>query len=111
MYEKIDSISSNIGLCSCFEEDVVRMIPTKSKLLSLQEVPKEIVYQEDFVYSDEEISPIGNKITIYSGDGLGDTEVVLKPISVKEENAYEPTYLILQCLNIIMTIKKNKKKS
>ena len=30
---------------------------------------------------------------IYSGEGLGDTEVVLKPISVKEENAYEPTYI------------------
>ena len=53
----------------------------------------EIIYQEDFVYSDEEISPIGNKITISSGEGLGDTEVVLKPIQVKEENAYEPTYL------------------
>ena len=54
---------------------------------------EEIVYQEDFAYSDEEISPKGNKITIYSGEGLGDTEVVLKPIEVKEENAYEPTYL------------------
>ena len=54
---------------------------------------EEIVYQEDFIYSDEEISPIGNKITISSGEGLGDTEVVLKPIEVKEENAYEPTYL------------------
>ena len=54
---------------------------------------EEIVYQEDFAYSDEEISPTGNKITISSGEGLGDTEVVLKPIEVKEENAYEPTYL------------------
>ena len=54
---------------------------------------KEIIYQEDFVFSDEEISPTGNTITISSGDGLGDTEVVLKPIEVKEENAYEPTYL------------------
>lgn len=53
----------------------------------------EIVYQEGFIYSDEEISPIGNKIRISSGKGLGDTEVVLKPIEVKEENAYEPTYL------------------
>jgi len=53
----------------------------------------EFVYQEDFIYSDEEISPIGNKITISSGEGLGDTEVVLKPIEVKEENSYEPTYL------------------
>lgn len=54
---------------------------------------REMIYQEDFVYSDEEISPLGNKITISSGDGLGDTEVVLKPIEVTEENAYEPTYL------------------
>lgn len=53
----------------------------------------EVVYQEDFIYSDEEISPIGNKIKVSSGKWLGDTEVVLKPIEVKEENAYEPTYL------------------
>ena len=53
----------------------------------------EVVYQEQFIYSDEEISPKGNKIIISSGKGLGDTEVVLKPIEVKEENAYEPTYL------------------
>lgn len=48
---------------------------------------------EDFVYSEEEISPIGNKITISCGDGLGDTEVVLKTIEVKEKTAYSPTYL------------------
>lgn len=46
-----------------------------------------------FVYSDEEISPTGNKITISCGEGLGDTEVALKPIEVKEENTYKPTYL------------------
>ena len=54
---------------------------------------REVIYQEQFIYSDEEISPIGNKIKISSGKGLGDTEIVLKPIEVKEENAYEPTYL------------------
>lgn len=54
---------------------------------------EKIIYQEDFAYSDEEISPTGNTITISSGEGLGDTEVALKPIEVKEENAYEPTYL------------------
>lgn len=48
---------------------------------------------EDFIYSHEEISPKGNKITISSGEGLGDTEVILKPIEVREENTYEPTYL------------------
>lgn len=47
-----------------------------------------------FVYSDEEISPIGNQITISSGAGLSDTLVELEPIEAKEENAYdEPTYL------------------
>ncbi len=54
---------------------------------------EEIIYQEDYCYSDEEISPTGNRIIISLGDGMGDTEVVLKPIEVKEENAYEPTYI------------------
>lgn len=54
---------------------------------------EEIIYQEDFFYSDEEISPTGNQIIISLGEGMGDTEVVLKPIEVKEENAYEPTYI------------------
>lgn len=50
--------------------------------------------QESFVYSDEEISPTKNRITIASGENLGDTEVVLKPIEVRQENAYdEPAYL------------------
>ena len=54
---------------------------------------EEIIYQEDFFYSDEEISPIKDTITVSSGQELGDTLVVLKPIECKEENAYEPTYL------------------
>lgn len=48
---------------------------------------------EEFVYSDEEISPTGGKITISTSEGLGDTLVVLKTIEVKEKTAYEPTYL------------------
>ena len=75
-------------LASCGKNDTYKIritIPAGST--------EEIIYQEDFVFSDEEISPTGNTITISSGDGLGDTEVVLKPIEVKEENAYEPTYL------------------
>lgn len=47
----------------------------------------------DFVYSDTEICPTGNKITISSGAGLGDTEVTLKPVEVKQKTAYEPEYL------------------
>ena len=49
--------------------------------------------QAPFVYADEEISPLGNTITLTSGDGLGDTEVVLKTVQVRTETAYEPTYL------------------
>ena len=66
---------------------------------------KDIVYQEDFVYSDEEISPTGDKINSWCGEGLGDTEVVLKPIKVKEENAYEPTY-ITPGLPVVIDVEK-----
>lgn len=48
---------------------------------------------EAFVYSDQEISPIGDTIIISAGAGLSDTEVLLKGVEVKEENIYEPTYL------------------
>lgn len=48
---------------------------------------------EAFIYSDEEISPKGNTITLYAGEGMGDGEIVLKPVEVKEENIYEPTYI------------------
>lgn len=47
----------------------------------------------EFCYSDEEISPKGDTLIIANGDGLGDTEVVLLPVEVREENAYEPTYM------------------
>lgn len=50
--------------------------------------------QESFVYSDEEISPTRNQIIIASGDHLGDTEIMLKPVEVQQENTYgEPAYL------------------
>ncbi len=50
--------------------------------------------QEPVVYADEEVSPLGNYIIVASGDGLGDTEVSLKPVEVRTETAYdEPTYL------------------
>ena len=54
---------------------------------------KDFVHQEDFIFSSEEISPKGDTITITAGEELGDTQVVLMPVDVKEENAYEPTYL------------------
>ena len=48
---------------------------------------------ETFVYSDEEISATGNKITISSGEGLGDTEVILVPVNENVETGYVATYL------------------
>lgn len=50
--------------------------------------------QASMVYTHEEISPLGNYIYVIAGDGLGDTEVQLKPVEVKTETAYdEPVYL------------------
>lgn len=47
-----------------------------------------------FYYSDEEICPKRNTLTIAKGGHLGDTEVILLPVEVKEENAYdEPIYI------------------
>jgi len=48
---------------------------------------------EAFVYSDEEILATGNVITISSGEGLGDTEVILQPVNEKIETGYVATYL------------------
>jgi len=47
----------------------------------------------DFVYSEAEIRPTGNKITISSGAGLGDTEVILKPVKEHVETGYVAEYL------------------
>lgn len=49
--------------------------------------------EQTFYYSEEEISPTGKTITLSSGEGLGDTEVVLKSMDVMEENTYKPTYM------------------
>ena len=48
---------------------------------------------EAFVYSEAEIRPIGNKITIWPGAGLGDTEVILKPVNENVETGYVGEYL------------------
>lgn len=49
--------------------------------------------QEKFVYTDEEVSTIRNSIKIWSGDGLGDTEVILSPVNKTTETRYTATYL------------------
>lgn len=49
--------------------------------------------QEEFVYTDEEVSTVRNSIKIWSGDGLGDTEVLLFPVNKTAETRYTATYL------------------
>ena len=49
--------------------------------------------QEEFVYTDEEVSTVRNSIKIWSGDGLGDTEVLLSPVNKTAETGYTATYL------------------
>ena len=49
--------------------------------------------QEEFVYTDEEVSAIRNSIKIWSGDGGGDTEVLLSPVNKTTETGYTATYL------------------
>ena len=48
---------------------------------------------EAFVFSDEEVSATGKKITISCGEGLGDTEVLLSSVSENVETGYVATYL------------------
>ena len=48
---------------------------------------------ESFVYSNEKIRPIGNKIKVLAGAGLSDTEVILKPVNENVETGYVAEYL------------------
>lgn len=49
---------------------------------------------ESFYYSDEEISPKSNTLTLYAGEGMGDGMIVLLPVEASQENAYgEPAYI------------------
>ena len=71
-----------LGLVGCGENDTYKVritIPAGST--------------EAFVFSDEEVSATGKKITISCGEGLGDTEVLLSPVSENVETGYVATYL------------------
>ena len=48
---------------------------------------------EDFIHSDQEIAPTRNKITVSAGAGISETDILLKPVEVREENTYEPVVL------------------
>ena len=61
---------------------------------------------ETFCYSDEEISPKGNTLIFYAGEGLGDTEIKLLPVEVKEENAYDELFYITPGMSVKMDVEK-----
>lgn len=44
-------------------------------------------------YSDEEISPNKGSLTLWAGEGLGDTEVVLLPVDSEKEQLDTPAYM------------------
>ncbi|MCM1044901.1 MAG: M56 family metallopeptidase [Candidatus Gastranaerophilales bacterium] len=48
---------------------------------------------DSFSYSDEEICPKGGTITLYAGEGLGDTEIVLLLTEGEGTEVYTPTYI------------------
>ena len=57
------------------------------------EFSDEAIESNAFIYSDEEISPKRNMLTIKAGAGYDSVIVMLKPIDYEEENAYEPILL------------------
>ena len=66
--------------CSAFENYEIKIvIPAGS--------------EAEMVYSEEEVSPNENQITLWAGAGLGDTTVVLKPVGTGKEDNYIPTYI------------------
>lgn len=59
-----------------------------------------------FTYSDEEISPKGNTLTLYAGEGMGDGEIRLLPVEVSQENAYDETFYITPGMPVKMDVEK-----
>lgn len=49
--------------------------------------------QNEYVYSDEELSPLGRRVVLAPGKDTGDLTVVLDPTAVQTETAYEPVRL------------------
>ena len=62
--------------------------------------------EEEFVYSDEEISPTRSRIIVNSGEYLGDMEVILKPVEVKQENAYDQAAYLMSGMFINLEAEK-----
>lgn len=61
---------------------------------------------EQFVYTEEEISPLGKYITVYCGEGMGDASVILKPMQVRTETAYDQEWYITPGLTVKLEAEK-----
>ena len=59
-----------------------------------------------FAYSDEEISPKGNTLTLYAGEGMGDGEIRLLPVEASQENAYDEKFYITPGMPVKMDVEK-----
>lgn len=59
-----------------------------------------------FFWSDEEICPKGRKITVRSCDEMGDVEFILKPVEVREENAYDEPVIISRGKSVTLNAEK-----
>ena len=59
-----------------------------------------------FCYSDEEISPKGDTLIVATGEGLGDAEIILLPVEVREENAYDESAYITPGMPAKMDVEK-----
>lgn len=60
---------------------------------------------DEFVYSDEEISPKRNTLKVTAGDNMGDSEVILLAVGAKEDNTNIPHY-ITPGLTVEMDVEK-----
>lgn len=91
---------------------VIAMILVVTSLLLLASCGKTESYKiqftipvgnsENFVFSNQEISPTGSKITLST-----DTAVVLKLSQVREENSYELTTSLMQGTSIEVPVEKD----
>ena len=91
---------------------VIAMILVVTSLLLLASCGKTESYKiqftipvgnsENFVFSDQEISPTGSNITLST-----DTAVVLKLSQVREENSYELTTSLMQGTSIEVPVEKD----
>ena len=91
---------------------VIAMILVVTSLLLLASCGKTESYKiqftipvgnsENFVFSYQEISPTGSKITLST-----DTAVVLKLSQVREENSYELTTSLMQGTSIEVPVEKD----